>query len=153
MDPREEGGNSLPTDAATPFDPALYPHDPDVYEPLDHVYQHQKDEKRRLTKPIDGYSAIRKAIIDGDLREASHNRGEFVLPVEGVTYYIIVDIHVDGYPVVVTGYPNLDDAERAAQSRYWTAQEIEMIKRFNEEHRKHNHRWCSKEMLHRGRST
>lgn len=131
---READHEHLPIDRNIGFYPELYPADPDAYEPLDHFYQRQKEDQRLLERPIEQCSAVRKTIATGDLRDNGDGCGVFVLPWDGITFYIVVGRHVKGYPVAVSGWPVLQSEYRADKSATWSSDEIEMVESFNDEY-------------------
>lgn len=134
FNPDEAGMDKLPIDRSMPFYPELYPRDPDVYEPLDHFYQRQKEDERMLEREIDGFSAVRKTIYAGDLRDNGDGCGVFVFDHHGVTFYVVVGHHVKGYRIAVSGWPMLRERQRALTSGAWLPTEIDAIEEFNQKH-------------------
>lgn len=124
----------VPVDRSKPFRPELYPRQPDEYEPLDHFYQRQKDDERKLERELDGYSAVRKTIRDGELRDNEDGCAVFVLDWYGVFYYVVVGYHLKDYLIAVSGWPMVRDREQALDSGQWLANEIETVEDFNERH-------------------
>lgn len=124
----------LPVDRSVPFHRSLYSRDPDDYEPLGHFLQRQNESERCLTKACGDYSAVRKAIIDGELRDNNDGCGCFVLDYHGVSYYIVVGFHYDGFRIAVTGWPMLRERTRALDSGRWSTAELDDIEAFNDDH-------------------
>lgn len=125
---------SLPIDRSVPFCPSLYPRDPDEYEPLTHFMQRQKEPERHLLKEVDGQSAVRTAIEDGEIRDNGDGCACFKLPHHGIEYYIVVGFHYDGYRIAVSGWPYIRDESQARKSVYWTSDEVDTIYEFNQDH-------------------
>lgn len=124
----------LPVDRSMEFYPELYPRDPDEYEPLDHFYQRQKEPERMLEREIDGFSAVRKTIYAGELEDNGDGCGVFVYDHHGVTFYVVVGFHLNGYRIAVSGWPMLRDHSRALASGAWRKSELATIRAFNNQH-------------------
>lgn len=125
----------LPIERRIPFYSELYPRDPDEYEPLYHFLQRQEESERYLKKPCGGFSAVRKTIHAGTLRDNGDGCGCFVLDWHGVSYYVVVGFHKPKrYRIAVTAWPMLRDRRRALQSGKWLPNELDEIEKFNDEH-------------------
>lgn len=112
----------------------MYPHKPSAYVPLDHYYQRFHEPKRMLRKKLSGVTVLDRAIITGDLMNNNDGCGCFRLRWFGITYYFVVGWHKDGYRVIVTGWPVLDNRTVAEKSDEWSDDELCAIEMLNQEH-------------------
>lgn len=100
----------------------------------DHFAQKFRNPRRFLTDEV-----VRSTIETGWLRDNKDGCGCFVKPWgEGVTYYLIVGYHQDGYPIAVTAWPFLRDREAALNSGEWSSEAIDRIEELNAEFRRKN---------------
>lgn len=125
---------NLPIDRSQVFYPELYPRNPDAYEPLDHMIQQQNEPERLLRRPLQGFSAVRKTIYAGELRDNGDGCGVFHYSIDGIAFFVIVGFHKKGYRIAVTGWPFCYDQREAEQSERWRQDEIDTVVRFNQEH-------------------
>jgi hypothetical protein len=134
-DPADIGKQSLPIDRNREFDPDDYPTTPTAYCPIErHFGQRLKDPERMLDRELDGVHVIRRTITRGQLRDNKDGCGCFVLNWHGVQYYLVVGFHEQGWRVIISGWPMLQDRTTALNSGRWTGEELDTIEAFNNRH-------------------
>ncbi len=109
-----------PSRSRTPEDPPL--RRPSLYAQTDHFRERLHQQGRYVSVPI-----VSEAITEGQIRWNSTDGWRFALRKDGIRYIIVVSDTETTSPVIVTGWTEIADWERAIESDRWHETDIHTI--------------------------